>query len=258
MKWMIHGLFGGMALVAAGMANASTSTLPGQGGAVALTFSADWVGVLDTIRATVTPYGAGGTYAAKDTDGFFTQVSAAAPITSLTVDTGSLQTLGLSTSGGFTLSTPVLKSVSSGGSLTVTDLSVDFTNKTIYGTLIGGNGVGTLTHLDLWRFSSVTGDLKLSPSPTLCDEWWSPTTGWGCSNPYAGSPRFTVSGLMITSDGLAKFNQSLGMLTLGRAGWNGIDDYGTLVSGVVPEASTSLMMGLGLLGLALKRRRRVK
>jgi hypothetical protein len=257
MKWMIQGLAAGMALAAAGVAGASTNTVSDPGGGLTMSFSADWLGTLDTIRATVASYGGGSANVMKDTDGYFTQITAAAYATTLTMDTDTHQALSLSTSGGFTVNTPLLKSVSSGGSLTVTDLSVDFTNKTVYGTLIGGNGVGSVAHMALWQYANLTGSTAVNPSAVLCDDWWSPTTGWGCAHPYGSMGNFNISGLMITADGRAKFAQALGMDRLGWAALNGIDDYGQIVSGV-PEASTSALMGLGLLGMALKFGRRIK
>lgn len=208
---------------------------PGEIGT--LTFSGDLMGALDTGKVLVSPYGAASAVILKDSDGFYTQVSASAPFTSVTVDTNSDQILGATTTGGLTQVAPVLKSVSSGGSLTVTDLNVDLVNKRVYATLIGGNGVGTLSNFYLWDFASITGSTSLFDSSVYPP---------------------TLSGLRITSEGFVKFSQALGLLPLGKAALAGVTDYGTIVATPLPEPSTYALMGLGLAGVSCLARRRSK
>lgn len=178
----------------------------------------------------------------KDSDGFYTQASASAPITALTIDTATNSVLSAATTGGATQTAPVLKSVSSGGSLTVTDLNVDLANKKVYATIIGGNGVGTLTNFYLWDIGSITGA----------------TTVAG-----AGTYTTNISGLSITTNGFNKFVTSLGLLNLGKSALSGVTDFGTITSTItavpaIPEPSTYALMGLGLAGMGLVARRRAK
>jgi PEP-CTERM motif len=136
----------------------------------------------------------------------------------------------------------VLKSVSSGGSLTVTDLNVDLANKKVYATIIGGNGVGTLNNFYLWNIGSITGA----------------TTVAG-----AGTYTTSLTGLSITTAGFNTFVQSLGLLNLGKSALSGVTDFGTITSTIVaknvaavPEPSTYALMALGLVGMGVVARRR--
>ena len=249
MKFAMKSIVAAAAFVAAGVASAANVTVAaGTGvyngltftGAGSLSFSADLLGALDTGKVSVAGYGAATATVLKDTDGYYSQVSASAPITALTIDNATNSVVGAATTGGATQTAPVLKSVSSGGSLTVTDLNVDLAAKKVYATIIGGNGVGTLTNFYLWDIGSITGATQV--------------TG-------AGTYTTTLSGLSITTDGFNKFVQSLGLLTLGRSALQGVTDFGVITSTItasVPEPSTYALMGLGLVGMGLVARRRAK
>lgn len=211
-------------------------------GSGTLTFSAELTSALDAGKVSVSPFGAAVGTILKDSDGLYSQVSVSAPLTSLTIDTSTNRVVGATTAGGLTQVVPVLKSVSSGGSLTVTDLNVDLANKRVYATLIGGNGVGTLTNFYLWDIGSITGSTAISGPGTFST---------------------TLSGLSITAGGFNKFSQSLGLLSLGKSALSGVTDFGTITSVIgtpplIPEPSTYALMGLGLMGVALAARRHAK
>jgi len=249
MKFAQKPLIAALAFAAIGAAHADVLTVKNSGatfqGSGTLTFSADLLGALDTGKITAVNYGAVTSVITKDTDGYYTNISATAPMQTLSLDDTSLQVLGVGTKGGLTLTAPVLKSVSSGGSLTVTDITADLTTKTIYATIIGANGVGTLTNFALWNYATLVGPTQYTGPGTYTDD---------------------ISGLSLTADGQAKFAQSLGLLSLGKAAMNGITDYGTIHSvinttlvipsaGTVPEPTTYALMGLGLVGIAFARRK---
>jgi hypothetical protein len=234
--------------VAAGVAQAASVTVPaGTGvfdglkftGSGSLAFSGDLLGALDTGKVSVAAYGDATATVLKDTDGFYTEVSASAPITALTIDDTTKAVLGAATTGGATQTAPVLKSVSSGGSLTVTDLNVDLANKKVYATLIGGNGVGTLTNFYLWDIANISGATSVSGP---------------------GVYTTTLTGLSITTDGFNALTKSLGLLNLGKAALSGVSDFGTITSTItataVPEPSTYALAGVGLAMVGLMRRRK--
>jgi len=224
-------------------------------GAASLSFSADLLGALDTGKVSVAAYGAAQSAVTKDSDGFYTSVSASAPMTTVTYAPANFEIFGMGTSGGLTMTAPVLKSVSSGGALTVTDLRADLSAQTIYATVIGGNGVGTLSDMALWHFSGLSSQRYLRHQ-TL------DTSISGLS--------IAITGLSITQQGFNTFTQSLGLLTLGKAALSGVTDFGTITSTIemmdapnfpwsvtsVPEPSTHALMGLGLAGLVVAAKRR--
>ena len=246
--------------VAAGLAHASVVTIPAGepyygwpydgaeiGGAEAWSLSADLLGALDTAKTSIVPYGAAATTVFKDSDGFYTQASTAMPITSVTIDSQTNGPVSVATTGGITLTTPALKKVSSGGSLTVTDLNFDLANKKVYATLIGGNGVGTLNNYHLGDFATIVGPAWTTGYDSRC----------GVYNDCAYmTPGLTLYGLSLTADGFNQVSQALGLLNLGRSALNGVTDFGTITRGVVPEPSTPALMGLGLAGLLISKRRR--
>lgn len=249
MKFELKHLVAAVAVAAAGAAHADVLTVKNGGatfqGSGTLTFSADLLGALDTAKMSVTNYGTISSVIQKDSDGYFSTISASAPMQTLSLDDTSLEVLGVGTKGGLTMTAPVLKSVSSGGSLTVTDITADLTTKTIYATIIGGNGVGTITNFALWNFATLTGPTKYTGPGNYVDD---------------------ISGLSLTADGFTKFSQALGLLNLGKSALQGITDYGTIHSVInttlvlgtpsVPEPSTYALMGLGLVGIAFAARRK--
>jgi len=268
MTFTLKSIVAAAAFVAAGVASATPVTVTSGGtfngltatGSGSFSFSAELLGALDTGKIAVAGYGAAAATVTKDTDGYYTQATAAAPITALTIESTTGQVLSAQTTGGLTQTAPVLKSVSSGGSLTVTDLSVDLTNKRVYATLIGGNGVGTLTNFYLFDIQGTpsydsTGTLLGYDASTAIV---GPTVVNG-----AGSYSNTFNGLTITTNGLTTFEKSLGLLTLGKSALAGVDNFGTITSTIVatpviPEPSTYALMGLGLVGMSLVARRRAK
>jgi len=252
MKFELKHLVAALAFTAVGAAHADPLVVKNGGatfqGSGTLTFSADLLGALDTGKISAANYGAVTSVITKDSDGYYTNISASAPMQTLTLDDTSLQVLGVGTKGGLTLTAPVLKSVSSGGSLTVTDITADLTTKTIYATIIGANGVGTITNFALWNFSTLVGPTQYTGPGTYTDD---------------------ISGLSLTTDGFNKFSTALGLLSLGKAAMTSITDYGTIHSVItttlvldggttptVPEPTTYALMGLGLVGIAFARRRK--
>lgn len=97
-----------------------------------------------------------------------------------------------------------------GGELTLSNLRIDYTTKTVYATTQGGNGVGTRYNVALWTYSSASGDLTYP----------------------GGNIQTTVSGLKLTADGLNVWTQSLGYNANGKLAMSAIANdpagFGTL------------------------------
>ncbi|MDE1999618.1 MAG: PEP-CTERM sorting domain-containing protein [Burkholderiales bacterium] len=250
MKFAIKSIVAAAAFVAAGAASAAATTvnvgdtlggLQLGGGAGVLSFSVDLMSALDIGQVTVSSYSPGTASVTKDSFGSYSNVSASAPITSVTVDTATNNLLSVATAGGATQTSPVLKGVSIGGSLTVSDLNVDLANKKVYATVIGGNGVGTLSNFYLWDIVK----------PVTTEQF------------IAGNNRTlsAISGLQITSGGFNTFVQALGLLPLGKGALQSVTDFGTITTTMtvtpVPEPATYALMALGVaaIGVAARRRR---
>jgi len=188
-------------------------------GLESLSFSADVLGALDTAKVTATGNGTATANVSKDSDGYYLTIQAKTPITTLTVDDTSDQVQSSTAAGGgLTLTSPVLRSVTSGGSLTISDLKVDLASKKVYATIVGANGVGTVPNVYIWDFTTAT----------------LPSTLTIAANTGQPNNTLILSGLSITADGFNQFVKSLGFLSLGKAALSGVVDYGTIAVKVDP------------------------
>lgn len=249
MKFAFKSIVAAAAFVAAGAASAAATTVAINGvldglqlksGAGKLSFSADLMAALDTGHVSVASWAPGTAIGSKDVDGFYTEVSASAPITSVVVDSTTHNLLSIATAGGATQTSPVLKGISTGGSLTVGDLNVDLANKKVFATIIGANGVGTLSNFYLWDIIN----------PVTTESF------------IAGTNRTlsTISGLQITTAGFTAFSTALGLQSLGKGALATVSDFGTITTTMtvtpVPEPSTYALMALGMAGIGFVARRR--
>lgn len=251
MKFALKSIVAAAAFVAVGSASAAATTVNVGGsiggltlasGSGTLAFSADLLSALSVGGVTITSYSPGvATSVIDPATGDYVSASAKAPVTSLVVDSATNQIQSVATAGGATQTSPVVASISSGGSLTVSDLNVDLVNKKVYATVIGGNGVGTLSNYYLWDIvNPVTLNTLTAGTNTLS----------------------TVSGLQITTAGYNTFIKSLGLYKLGVGALSTISDYGTITTtltvttAAVPEPSTYGLMALGMVGIGLVARRR--
>lgn len=254
--------------VAAGLAEAAPVTISVGGswngltatGSATLSFSSDLLDALNVGKIALTNYGAATSTITKDASGNYTSASAAAPGTAVTFDDSTLQVLGVATSGGLTMTAAPISGISTGGSLTVTDLNVDLTNKKIFATIIGANGVGTLTNFELW-------DIEGTPQYAADGTFLSYDASTAIVGPTTISGPGTyvtqLNGLKITTAGFNTFVKALGLKSLGKSALQGVDNFGTVTSTItataaIPEPSTYALMGLGLLGMGLVSRRRAK
>lgn len=220
MKVAFKSLIAAAAFMAAGAASAATVTITvgntvykgvKLNGSETLNFSVDAIGAFDTYMASLASYGPGVATSTKDTDGFYTSASVSAPVASLNVEDTTDQAVSVAASGGLTMTLPWRKAISSGGSLTISDLNVDLANKVVYATLIGANGVGTLSNVPLWTFDTQAGNTTVVPA------------GGG-----SGNVTFSVSGLHLTTEGTNRVAASLALGPLGKGVLNSLPDFGSI------------------------------
>ncbi|HIV71648.1 MAG TPA: PEP-CTERM sorting domain-containing protein [Candidatus Aquabacterium excrementipullorum] len=265
MKFNVKSLVAASIIATAGLAQAGTITaLPGEthqgltlvGGNAVLSFSSSLVTALNVgkvVFTSVAPAAVNEVYTAQPPFGSVrTGVTANAPLSFMTVDDTTGDVLAAGSRGGATLTIAPLAGVSTGGSITVANLSVDLTQKRVYADLTGnfsgvsGASATTLQNFYLWDFASLTGPTNVQVG--------------------AGSYTNVISGLKITQAGLNNFASALGLIDLGLSTIKGVSDYGSITSTIVaqgtlvmpsvPEPGTWAMMGLGFAGMALAARRR--
>ena len=248
------------ALVAAGSASAALVTInandPSSGalinGAGTLTFSENLRNALNVGAVTAEAFG-DATSAITGSPGAYTNIAVSAPVTSLVYDDTTNQVTKVFTSGGARQVAGNVPGVSGGGWVEVGNLEVNLVTNEIFGTIVGQSDAGASVNYygKLFTIGSVTGDTTL-PSPA--------STGFT-----------TLSTLALDSAAFTQISNALALQFLGSVSLQAASsDFGTIESAIsnliltpppvpsIPEPSTYALMGLGLVGLAAVRRRRVK
>lgn len=197
----------------------------------------------------------------------YASVNAAAPVSALTFafDGEAIDVLAVATDGGSLQTTSKNSATSGTGSLSISDLKVNLTTKTIYADIVGANGVGALNDHALWTFDAISGPTHFNLSDVIL-----PPARWGEMPQISLSANNTISGLFLVNatdiDNI--FVKALNLNATGRSGINAVNNrtatntagFGTITSaitiGTVPEPSTYALMGVGMVGLALFGRRR--
>ncbi|HIV70205.1 MAG TPA: hypothetical protein H9903_04665 [Candidatus Aquabacterium excrementipullorum] len=232
------------------------------GGSGTLSFSSSLITALNVGKITLTqdaPATVNETYVTTPPFGTTrTGASANAPITSVTLESSSNEVLSVATAGGATMTASPLAGVSLGGTLSVTNITVDLSNKRIYASITGNftgvanntyaaydnTDITTKNNFYLWNFANITGPTTL--------------TAYGASN--------QITGLTITTDGYKHLVSALRLYELGATTLQSVTDYGSIASVIpssvlddgpatnLPEPSTYAMSALGLAMIAAARR----
>ena len=267
MQHTLKTLVAAAALAAAGVASAQTVVNAGDtfngktlvGGTGALSFSESLISALNIANVAVTAVTPATVVETRGPDPIFggevrLGSTATAPITSVTLDNAD-NALVVATAGGARMVAPAGVNISLGGTLDVTNLAVDLTNKRIYASITGNfSGVGTpagiapvnntnITTIDnfhLWNFANISGPTQLAG---------------------AGVYENSITGLTITTSGYQHFVSALRLYSTGAATLTTVTDFGSIDSAItvaVPEPSTYAMAiaGLALVGVAARRARK--
>ncbi len=213
-------------------------------GNATLEFSQQLLGALDAGQIVIQPFGSVVPNITFDQDGFYLGAEITAPLRSASIDTATDNVVGAGTTGGAILTATALKGISNGGQIIVSDLEADLTAKVIRAHVVGSNAAGTYSFdqvIDLWSVTNIVGSTLIAGPGTYINE---------------------LNGLTITAQGREVMINSLGLIKGGITALEGVTDYGrvtsTIVATAVPEPSTYLMMGVGMLavGVAVQRRRK--
>lgn len=215
----------------------------GWNGNAVLSFSPNLIGFVNASQTTVSPLSPASVTATKSStnERYYRSAAVDAPIQSGTADfdgtTVSLKSV--SANGGVLLTAEEEGYVTTGGSLSLTNWRIDLDTKRVYVSMVGANGVGTIDNLHMWNVSAVSGQTSFAA--------------------YSGVNTLTneFTGLAITADAFNLMSVSLGLTKEGRDVMSTVTNFGKIstVASAVPEPSTFVFAGLGLVLMALASRR---
>ena len=259
MKNFTASVIAAAALVAAGSASAALVTINANDGLIdgagTLTFSENLRNALNVGSVTAEAFG-DATSAITGAPGAYTNIAVSAPVTSLVYDDTTNQVTKVFTSGGARQVAGNVAGVSGGGWVEVGNLEVDLVTNQIFGTIVGQSDAGASVDYygKIFSIGAVTGDTTFKDGAALT----SLTT-------------LALDSVAFTQISTALELEFLGNISLQAASAN----FGDINSFIcvpnlagggcsqppvpsIPEPSTYVLMGLGLAGLVVARRRLAK
>ncbi len=173
-----------------------------------------------------------------------------APVSSVVVDTATGSFVSVASIGGMSQTAPK-SSAANGGTITISNLTVDFATKQIFGDVSGSSLAGT----------TVSGNKAIFTFQDLVG----PSTFTALAAGQTATFTNTLTHLTLTTAGVADIKTALGLKGIGATTLNNLTDFGSIVSTItvknvtpaVPEPSTYAMLGVGLAmaGVVARRRR---
>lgn len=198
----------------------------------------------------------------------YTGLTFVSQLKSATFDADTKRLLTEQLSGAITISKAGPSVVGTGGSLTISNLLIDFSTRIVTATMTGANGVGTREGVRLFDFDNI-GDVYVTNGLRYVPELSPAASSYPYPNPYQdrlleltpfldmSQVPVSIPTLRLTTEGGDIWVKAMGYNLLGSLAINSLEDksFGSISSPAVPEISTWSMMGLGLLGMQAAHRR---
>jgi hypothetical protein len=195
----------------------------------------------------------------------YDSLSLSAPLVSVSYDTAyNNRLLTEQLAGAVTITNSGRNDAGTGGSLTISNLSIDFEMLSVTATLTGANGVGTHEGVRLFYFDNM-GEVSVSPGLQYIPPVQPTPTGYPYANPYnmpSPTPVLnmnlvpeTIPSLRLTADGAQLWGSSMGYNSLGSTALRSVLNFGSINIPAVPEAGTWSTLSLGLIGIVAASRR---
>lgn len=198
----------------------------------------------------IKPSGDGLTEEFKPNDGDYilrTSARYLKALSSLTIEQNDGQLMEVSVGGGMTLTSTKTPSLTTGGTVSIDNLRIDFINKTVTANLTGiKNAVGTAPAVSynspntvIWTFTDLVGPTALDPNDLIGNNAVAALTAKGFVVNAQGevSATHAISNLQITTAGTTFFSRSLGLLSTAINGMSGVNLYGPDAWGTITLTS---------------------
>ena len=195
-------------------------------------------------------------------DGLAHPVAMANPLTafslvSMTVDgpdeTGKLSVLSEQLSGSIRFTSQAGPLAASSATLSLSDLRIDHQSNQVFARLSDASGNAIASDIAVFQFDDTPHVLPPgSYTPVLTCV---PTNPQCIARLDAASSHPSLNNLQFTSQGRALWNQTFQLQPIGTMVMDSVSNLGSLSAAPVPEPASWALMGIGLVGIGLTRRK---